>query len=191
MPHISGATTTRDSTFRLHTQYGPWLYEAPNPNPFAYHLLNLLFHFANTVLVMLLLREYLHAGRPSPNKRESDWLIPVAGALFFAIHPLQAEPVAWISSLKDLASGFFALLALWLYAQSTRDETPHASIGSLLLKRVPALIVFVLAMLGKPSTVSIIFFVAISEYYIYRRTANFGHEVCTATGHRLYSATVD
>ncbi|MBN1672254.1 MAG: tetratricopeptide repeat protein [Kiritimatiellae bacterium] len=37
-----------------------------------------------------------------------------AGALLFALHPLQAEPVAWVTGGKDLLSGLLGLTALWL-----------------------------------------------------------------------------
>ncbi len=56
------------------------------------------------------------------------WLA-AAGALLFAIHPLQVEPVAWASGLKDLLFGLFALaaiLAYLCYANDAQRPEPQA-----------------------------------------------------------------
>ncbi len=39
------------------------------------------------------------------------------GALLFAVHPLQVESVAWISEVRGLLCGLFAVLALWQYVE--------------------------------------------------------------------------
>ena len=38
-------------------------------------------------------------------------------AAIFAIHPLRAESVAWVSERKDVLCGFFFMLTLWGYAK--------------------------------------------------------------------------
>jgi hypothetical protein len=52
-----------------------------------------------------------HDIEPSPPR---TWPA-AAGALLFAIHPLQVEAVAWASGLKDLLFGLFALAAILAY----------------------------------------------------------------------------
>jgi tetratricopeptide (TPR) repeat protein len=37
------------------------------------------------------------------------------GALFFALHPLRAEAVCWLTARRELTGGFFALLSVLLY----------------------------------------------------------------------------
>ncbi len=71
----------------------------------SYHWLNLLFHLANTALVFFFVRK-LSGGRL--------WT-SVATALFFGIHPMHVESVAWISERKDVLYAFFYLIALLLY----------------------------------------------------------------------------
>ena len=49
----------------------------------------------------------------------------VGAALFFALHPMRVESVAWVSDLKDLLAGFFFMGALlpyveWLVAKHLR-----------------------------------------------------------------------
>jgi protein O-mannosyl-transferase len=75
-----------------------------NSWPGGHHLVNLLFHAANAVLLFLILQELSGAIWPS-----------AAVAALFAIHPLRVESVAWVTERKDLLSGLFFLLTLAAY----------------------------------------------------------------------------
>jgi len=78
-------------------------------NPFGYHLANVFLHAMNTWLVFFLCLRFLgvrsHAG------------ILAAGiaALFFGIHPLRVEPVAWVTGLPYHLSLLFLLSSLIFY----------------------------------------------------------------------------
>jgi hypothetical protein len=80
-------------------------------NPGPAHLVNVLFHCANAVLLLLLLNSLTGA----------FWRSAVVATLF-AWHPLRVESVAWISERKDVLSGFFFLLTLWMYALHVKPE---------------------------------------------------------------------
>jgi len=71
-------------------------------NPVGYHLVNVLLHAANALLVWRLARRLR---LPAP------WFI---GAVF-ALHPVQVESVAWVTERKNVLSGLFYLLALRAY----------------------------------------------------------------------------
>ncbi len=79
-------------------------------NPTGFHLTNVLLHTINAVLVFYLVRQL--TGR---------WRLAWAVAAVFAVHPLQIETVAWISSRKGLLSGAFILASLlcWLRPDRT------------------------------------------------------------------------
>ena len=78
--------------------------------PGGHHLVNVLLHAANAVLLFLILRAMTGGAWPSA----------VVAALF-AIHPLRVESVAWVTERKDMLSGLFFLLTLAAYqAYATR-----------------------------------------------------------------------
>ena len=74
--------------------------------PGSQHVVNLLFHLANTLLLFTVLRKMTGA----------IWQSAFVAALF-ALHPLHVEPVAWISSRKDVLSTFFWILTMVAYLQ--------------------------------------------------------------------------
>ena len=75
-------------------------------NAGAHHLINVLFHAANAVLLFQLWRRLTRACWPS-----------VLLAALFAWHPLHVESVAWVAERKDVLSTFFGLWTLWFYAR--------------------------------------------------------------------------
>jgi protein O-mannosyl-transferase len=83
-----------------------------------------------------------------PGKDVRIVIAAALGALWFALHPLQVEPVAWVSGLKDVLCGTFSLLSLLLFLMSGHDRAnrvPLRFLGSLAL--------MALAVLSKPSAI--------------------------------------
>ncbi len=74
--------------------------------PAGPHVVNVLLHVANTILLFLVLRELTG----------THWRSAFVAALF-ALHPLHVESVAWIAERKDLLSTWFLLLTLWAYGR--------------------------------------------------------------------------
>jgi tetratricopeptide (TPR) repeat protein len=89
-----------------------WKTAEGTPDASGFHLTNVLIHAANAALVFLCLRALTGAFWRS-----------AAVALLFAIHPLRAESVAWVSERKDVLSIFFGLLSLWAYAAYVRQRS--------------------------------------------------------------------
>lgn len=74
-------------------------------NPFAFHLLQLLLHIGNAILLLFIFR-YLFRNAAA---------VAFAGALIFLVHPLNTEAVVYIASLQDPLFSFFGLFAFfWL-----------------------------------------------------------------------------
>ncbi|MBI4944982.1 MAG: tetratricopeptide repeat protein [Bacteroidetes bacterium] len=79
-------------------------YKAGGLNPHIFHRTNLVLHLLNIVLVFFLLQ--LITGRIE---------ITVIVTLLFAIHPMNSQTVAWISTRSTLLYAFFFLAALINY----------------------------------------------------------------------------
>jgi len=72
----------------------------------GFHLHNVLLHIINILLIFFMVRKIA----------QKDTIAIVTAALF-ALHPVFAEPVAWVTGRKDLLFVFFSLLAIICYLQ--------------------------------------------------------------------------
>lgn len=81
-------------------------------DPGGYHLVSILLHVVNCLLVCLLV--YLLSG---------NLVVSLVSGLLFAIHPLRVESVAWIADQKDLLCAFFFFTTLILYLLSQTKKT--------------------------------------------------------------------
>ncbi|MBI3089280.1 MAG: tetratricopeptide repeat protein [Candidatus Tectomicrobia bacterium] len=78
--------------------------------PFGYHLTSVLLHSFDAALVYVLLARLVGAGG-----------IALLGALWFGLHPMQVESVAWIAERKTVLSQAFLLAAFLAYESATRQ----------------------------------------------------------------------
>jgi protein O-mannosyl-transferase len=131
-------------------------------NPAGPHLVNIIFHAANTTLLFMLLF------RPT----EKLWPSAFVAALF-AWHPLHVESVAWVSERKDVLSTFFALLTLLSYARYARQNC-RRSFGL-------AVVFFGLALLSKPMPVTLPLVMLLLDYWPLNRVAT-GRPAVEETG---------
>ena len=101
----------------------------------GYHALNILLQSANALLVWAALRRLEIPGA---------WL----ASLIFAIHPVHAESVAWISELKNLLSMLFFLASLLCFFEIEGKRVFSGSVAY-----VASLFFFLLALLSKTQVV--------------------------------------
>lgn len=81
-------------------------------NAGVHHLVNVALQALVAVLLFLALRSLTGA----------TWRSAAVAALF-AVHPMRAESVLWITERKDVLSGVFFALTLWAYAGWVRRRT--------------------------------------------------------------------
>lgn len=99
----------------LELDYALW-----GTDPWGYHLTNATLHAGAAAFFYLALVGLLAAGRGEKDASATTKLAAAAGALFWALHPLRVESVAWISERRDVLCGLFTAAAVWLYVSGRR-----------------------------------------------------------------------
>ena len=102
--------------------------------PAGYHIVNVLLHLLNSLLLWRLLLRLAVPGA---------WV----AAAVFAVHPLHVESVAWIIERKDLLSGLFYLTAVLVWLQFLQQPRPW--------RHALALLLFAAGMLSKSIVVTL------------------------------------
>ncbi len=115
-------------------------------HPAGHHLVSLLLHIANTLLLFFVL-----------NRMTQKLWQSAAVAALFALHPLHVESVAWVAERKDVLSTLFMLLTLWAYFVYTR----HPGLVRYLL----VVVLFALGLMSKPMLVTLPFVLLLLDYW--------------------------
>jgi tetratricopeptide (TPR) repeat protein len=133
-------------------------------NPSMHHLVNIIFHAANSILAFIVFRKM--TGR--------DWE-SLAVAALFAVHPTHVESVAWIAERKDVLSTFFWLLTMWAYVRFTRtrsrEEEDEASSKNDDADRLISfsyflvIVLFALGLMAKPMLVTLPFALLLCDFW--------------------------
>jgi tetratricopeptide (TPR) repeat protein len=121
-------------------------------NPGWMHLVNLLLHIANTLLLFAVLKKMTGSLWPS-----------AFVAALFALHPLHVESIAWITERKDVLSTLFLLLTLAAYVSYVR--------GGGLFRYLLTILLFVFGLLAKPMLVTLPFLLLLLDYWPLERFA--------------------
>ena len=105
-------------------------------NPHGHHLTSVFIHTASALLLFLLLVQVTAAPWQS-----------LFVATLFALHPLHVESVAWVAERKDVLSGLFWTLTLFLYVRYVKK--PGAG------RYLAALACFAVGLMTKPMLVTL------------------------------------
>ena len=103
--------------------------------PAGYHIVNVLLHLLNSLLVWRLLLRLAVPGA---------WVV---AAVFEAVHPTHVESVAWIIERKDVLSGLFYLAAVLVWLRFLEQPRPW--------RYGLALLLFVAGLLSKSIVVTL------------------------------------
>ena len=144
-------------------------------NPAGWHLLNILFHIANSFLVYGLMNMLCD------HKKGFAFAV----SLLFLLHPVQSESVACISGISNLLFVFFGLISLCLYGSGSYQTDTKIYRGSLAA--------FFLALLAKEQAVMLVVLVLWIEmvkyasprerHQPYRKFARIGGSVIILTAY--------
>ncbi|MDD5133998.1 MAG: tetratricopeptide repeat protein [Phycisphaerae bacterium] len=120
----------------------------------GYHLVNVLFHILNTVILFYVLAQMTGAVWPSAF---------VAAA--FALHPLHIESVAWVAERKDVLSTFFLLLTIWAYTNYVKNLKVKWYLA--------AFAMFAMGLMSKPMLVTVPFVLLLLDYWPLQRKISY------------------
>lgn len=160
-PHVQQGLTTRSIAWAFTTTHASnwhpltWLSlmldrQLFGSGPMGFHITNLVFHLANTLLLLWALTRMTG----------SLWKSTFVSALF-AVHPLHVESVAWVVERKDVLSTFFWFLSILAYLHYT--DRPKFR------RYLLVVLAFVLGLMAKPMLVTLPFVLPIIDYWPLQR----------------------
>ena len=110
---------------------GYWFnYQASQSEPYSYHVVNVVLHVLNGILVWLIVRRLLAWTAFDAPLRN---ILSVFGALLFLFHPIQTESVTYVASRSETQSVFFFLAAFAVFLYRRRTEITIAITAAVLL----------------------------------------------------------
>ena len=115
-------------------------------NSGAHHMVNVVFHILNAILVFVLM--YAMTAKSIPS---------LVIALVFGLHPLNVESVAWLTERSNVLSTFWGLMALLFY----RQYTTHKTYRSYCL----VIIFFLFSLMSKPLLITLPFLMLLIDYW--------------------------
>ncbi|MCK4752068.1 MAG: tetratricopeptide repeat protein [Planctomycetes bacterium] len=122
-------------------------------NAGAHHIVNLLIHIANTLLLFWVFKKMTGA----------IWCSGFVAAAF-ALHPLHVESVAWAAERKDVLSAFFWIVTIAAYNRYVKQPNVR--------KYLLVILFFALGLMSKPMLVTLPFVLLLLDYWPLGRFKN-------------------
>ncbi len=118
-------------------------------DPFSYHLINLILHIFNTLLVYKVIQNIARMLGPLENSKPPGARgIALMSALLFACHPMQTEAVSYIVSRSSLLSTFFILCSFHFFLRAIEEKKKY-------LNKIISLLCFILGLLTKEIAITV------------------------------------
>ncbi|MDD3875685.1 MAG: hypothetical protein PHT69_03635 [Bacteroidales bacterium] len=120
-------------------------------DPTPYHMLNILFHLLNIIVLFVFVR-----------KLTNNKVIALFSAFLFAVHPMSVEAVTWISARSSSMFVFFYLWSLYFYISYIKDNFK-------LKFYFLTLIFFLLSLFSKAHAVTLPLIILVIDLYLKRK----------------------
>lgn len=155
-------------------------YVADGLHPKVYHQVSLALHALNAVVFFLVTAQILRAarGKAPPRSLVATYFGAAVAAILFAVHPLRAETVTWISAQPYLPAALFFMLAVSAYLQA-HHAAPQDRTHWVWL--VVAFVCYLLAVGSKAVAVTLPAVLLILDVYPLRRWPGTGHGLAGRT----------
>jgi tetratricopeptide (TPR) repeat protein len=152
------AFTSNDIIFTVDPYYRPLFsslftinYAMFGAHAWGWHLINVLIHAAVTFMVFLVIKEVT----------DRRWLAAVT-AILFAVHPVHAESVAWVSGVSDPLLALLLLPAFYFYVRYRKQGRSY------MLAIAP--VFYFLALLSKEAAIALPVFIAFCELFYFNKS---------------------
>jgi hypothetical protein len=127
-------------------------------SPVANHVVNIAFHVANALLVFGVARVATGLS-----------LVPATfAALVFALMPVQAESVAWITGRVDTIPAFFYISSFLLFAWWRRGRAMPGG-DNVAARYAGSLVLFFIALFSKQNTITMVPALVAYDFFVERR----------------------
>jgi len=169
-PHLTGLSAASlkwmftDFTYQWRYQPLAWvtwftIYEFQGLDPAGYHLVNLLLHLGNTVLIYLIARRLL----ARVNQGEVS---AVLAAALWSVHPLRVETVVWAVELLYCQALFFLLLSFLAYLKANEG----ADVGRTGRRwRMVSITMFAFSLFTFPLALGFVAVLVVTDVYLLKR----------------------
>jgi len=136
--------------------------------PFGYHLVNIILHVLNSILVFFLVQA-LFATPKMAKSRLAEHSVSIAffTALIFAVHPVQTQAVSYITQRLESLSSTFFLAALICYVRASL-KIHSGKVNSISIVYALGFVVFfVISLFTKESMMTLIAVVPVTEFLFF------------------------
>ena len=127
-------------------------------NTFGYHVFNNILHILNAIIIYFFIFITLIRWKIPVKPSLKPDIIAFAGALIFALHPIQTESVTYISSRSEELAAFFTILGMLFFALWVKTSREK-----LLYVLMP--VTFYLGFFSKQTAVVLPVFVVIYDFF--------------------------
>lgn len=155
--------------------------------PWGWHLVNIILHSLNGILVFLIASELMSMkaatgssalvtgdpGLSADGARINAIIFPLASALLFAIHPVNSEVVSWVAGGTELSYTLFFLLSFYLYTlvEPRSGTVDHGGLNEQARRfslvspfYILSLVSFLVAVFSKEAAIVLPLFIIIYDY---------------------------
>ena len=155
--------------------YGLW-----GLNPAGFHFTNLILHILTGILFFVAVHLLYRTAVP---REHSGFMMRGAliAALWFSVHPLRVESVAWATERRDVLSGAWLMLTLLGYLHAQDRNTPSRYYLYLVL----SLFAYICSLLSKATAVTLPVVLLILDIYPLRRISITGQTINPVSMRRI------
>lgn len=152
----------------------------------GYHVVNILLHWANAVLLYAIILRLLPFALPDSPKNKAWLLLAAFAVLLWALNPIQTQAVTYVVQRMAVLATFFYLAALFFYLLARQAKKKSGQYGGFFL----TLICFILAVGSKENAITLPIAILLIEWIFFRSLGRMGKKHIAVAAIFLVFSTV-